>query len=230
MNVDDLPVEEDWYMFPDQFDSRIRLFTDMIVTRTLARTSLSANRLTILGSVMIFGSIYLLASGAFFWAGCLILSASIFDMLDGAVARVKNEISRFGAFLDSTLDRYSEAFVFFGLLLYYHQVSHASNELVLIYITIAGSFLISYIRARAEALGFDCKVGLLERPQRIILVVVGLLLGWISIMLWILAILTHVTALQRLIYVWRQSQIEKTNHHSSGPNRTSAQESARLLR
>jgi CDP-diacylglycerol---glycerol-3-phosphate 3-phosphatidyltransferase len=216
-------------MFPGQFNQRVRLFTDMIVTKTLARTSLSANLLTILGTVMIFGSIYLLASGAFFWAGCLILSASIFDMLDGAVARVKGELSRFGAFLDSTLDRYSEAFVFFGLLLYYQRASYSSNEVVLIYIAIIGSFLISYTRARAEALGFDGKVGLLERPQRVILVVLGLLLGWISIMLWVLAILAHITALQRLIYVWRQSQSEKTNHHSSGPNRTSAHESARLL-
>jgi CDP-diacylglycerol--glycerol-3-phosphate 3-phosphatidyltransferase len=94
---------------------------------------------------------------------------------------------------------------------------------------IVGSFLVSYVRARAEGLGFDAKVGLLERPQRIIILVVGLLLGWISIMLWILAVLTHITALQRIIYVWRQSQIEKTNHHSSGPNRTSAHKSARLL-
>jgi CDP-diacylglycerol--glycerol-3-phosphate 3-phosphatidyltransferase len=216
-------------MFPERFDTKIRLCTDIIVTRTLAHTSLSANLLTVLGSVMIFGSIYLLASGAFFWAGCLILGASIFDMLDGAVARVKNERSRFGAFLDSTLDRYSEAFVFFGLLLYYQRVSHSSSEIVLIYMAVIGSFLISYIRARAEALGYDCKVGLLERPERIIIVVLGLLLGWVSIMLWILAVLTHITALQRLIYVWRQSQSEKTNHHSSGSNRTSAHESARLL-
>ena len=216
-------------MVSEQFDSKVRLCTDMVVTRTLARTSLSANVLTVLGTVMIFGSIYLLASGAFFWAGCLILCASIFDMLDGAVARVKNEMSRFGAFLDSTLDRYSEASMFFGLLLYYQRVSHISNEIVLIYIAIIGSFLISYMRARAEALDFDCKVGLLERPGRIVLIVLGLFSGWISIMLWILAVLTHITALQRLIYVWRQSQSEKTNHHSSGPNRTSAQESARLL-
>ena len=114
-------------MVPEQFDSKVRLCTDMIVTKTLARTSLSANVLTVLGTVMIFGSIYILASGAFFWAGCLILCASIFDMLDGAVARVKNEMSRFGAFLDSTLDRYSEAAMFFGLLLYYQHVSHISN-------------------------------------------------------------------------------------------------------
>ena len=178
---------------------------------------------------MILGSIYLLASGAFFWAGCLILGASIFDMLDGAVARVKNETSRFGAFLDSTLDRYSEAFVYFGLLLYYQQTIHSSYEIILIYTSVIGSFLVSYIRARAEALGFDCKVGLLERPERIILVVLGLLSGWTSVMLWALAILTHITALQRLIYVWRQSQEGETDHHSSGPKATSAQKSARLL-
>jgi len=216
-------------MFPEQLDARVRLWTDMVVTKTLARTSLSANVLTVLGSVMIFGSIYLLASGAFFWAGCLILGASVFDMLDGAVARVKNETSRFGAFLDSTLDRYSEAFMFFGLLLYYQRPSHPSNEIALIYTSVIGSFLVSYIRARAEALGFDCKVGLLERPRRIILLVLGLLSGWILVMLWTLAILTHITALQRLVYVWRQSQEGETDQHSSGPKPASAHKSARLL-
>src|SRR5215216_439857 len=123
-----LPVEEEELMLPEQFDTKVRLCTEILVTRTLARTSLSANLLTVVGSFLILGSIYLLAIGAFFWAGSLILAASIFDMLDGAVARVKNETSQFGAFLDSTLDRYSEGFMLFGLLLYYQQISHSSHE------------------------------------------------------------------------------------------------------
>ena len=215
-------------MLPEQFDTKVRLCTEMLVTKTLARTSLSANLLTILGSVLILGSIYLLAIGAFFWAGSLILAASVFDMLDGAVARVKKETSLFGAFLDSTLDRYSEGFILFGLLLFFHRTAPHSTNILLIYAAVVGSFLISYIRARAEALGYKCKVGLLERPERIILIVAGLLSGWVSAMLWLLVALSHLTALQRVVYVWRQSQDAKSASNTT--NKPSSHKPARILR
>lgn len=213
-------------MLPEQFDTKVRRCTEMLVTRTLARTSLSANLLTVLGSALILGSIYLLAIGAFFWAGSLILAASVFDMLDGAVARVKHETSPFGAFLDSTLDRYSEGFILFGLLVFFHRTAPLSTNILLIYAAVVGSFLISYVRARAEALGYECKVGLLERPERIILIVVGLLSGWVSIMLWLLAVLTHFTALQRVVYVWRQSR----SADSSATSSNSSHKPSRILR
>lgn len=193
-------------MLPQWLATKIRYYVGVGVAKTLGRTSLSANILTLVSPLLILGSVWLLASGTFFWAGCLILFASSFDMLDGALARAKNEESRFGAFLDSTLDRYSEVLIFFGLLLYYHQAATDSFDILLIYIAMTGSLLISYTRARAESLGFDCKVGLLERPERIILIVGGLLTGWMSVILWVLAILTYITAVHRLLHVWWQSR------------------------
>ena len=193
-------------MLPKWLDVKIRHITGVIVAKTLGRTSLTATELTLIGFALIVGSVWLLATGAFFWAGCLILFASIFDMLDGALARAKNEESEFGAFLDSTLDRYSEVCIFFGLLVYYYQNMPGAIEVILVFVAGVGSLLISYTRARAESLNFDGKVGLLERPERIIMIVFGLCTGWISIILWALAILTHLTALQRIVYVWRQSR------------------------
>ncbi|HEU5012954.1 MAG TPA: CDP-alcohol phosphatidyltransferase family protein [Roseiflexaceae bacterium] len=187
----------------------------MVVGQTLGRTRLTPSKVTVAGFVLVAGAVWLLAIGAFRWAGCLIALASSFDMLDGALARAKNEASRFGAFLDSTLDRYSEAFVFFGLLLYYEQTAPGSTEVRLIYLAVIGSLLISYARARAEALGFECKVGLLERPERIVLIVFGLLTGWMWLTLWALAILTHITAIQRIYHVWRQGgATSKSAKHS----------------
>jgi CDP-diacylglycerol--glycerol-3-phosphate 3-phosphatidyltransferase len=196
-------------MLPYWLDIKIRQLTGKLVSKTLSRTALSANELTLLSFVLNLGAVWLLAAGVFFWAGCLILFASCFDMLDGALARAKNEESRFGSFLDSTLDRYSESLIFFGLLLYYHQVAPKSQEILLIYAAITGSLLVSYVRARAESKNFDCKVGVLERPERIIIITFGLITNWMYIVLWILAILTHVTAIQRFIYVWWQSRRDK---------------------
>lgn len=192
-------------MLPESFTTEVRRISSAVVHQTLGRTRLTPSKVTVAGFVLITGAVWLLAIGAFRWAGCLILLASSFDILDGALARAKNEASRFGAFLDSTLDRYSEAFVFFGLLLHYERNAPGSTEVWLIYLAVSGSLLISYARARAEGLGFECKVGLLERPERVVLIVFGLLTGWMYLTLWALAILTHVTAVQRIFHVWRQS-------------------------
>ncbi len=196
-------------MLPDWFNARVRQLTTSLAAQTLSRTRLTATDITVAGLVLISGSVWLLASGLFLWAGLLIALASAFDMLDGALARAKNETSRLGAFLDSTLDRYSEAVIFLGLLLYYLRTQPDSTNVTLIYVAIVGSILVSYVRARAEGLGFDCKVGLLERPERIILIVFGLLTGLMPVTLWVLAVLTHVTALQRMIHVLRQGRAEQ---------------------
>lgn len=195
-------------MLPEWLNERIRKGTTAFVTNTLTHTRLTATEITVAGLVLISGSVWLLATGQFVWAALLITLASAFDMLDGALARAKNESSRIGAFLDSTLDRYSEAVIFLGLLLYYIRLQPDSTGVTLIYVTIVGSILVSYVRARAEGLGFDCKVGLLERPERIILIVFGLLTGWMLPVLWLMAVLTHITALQRMIHVLRQGRNE----------------------
>lgn len=196
-------------MLPENLTARIRQFNTALVSKTLSHTRLTATEITVAGLVLIAGSVWLLATGHFVWGGLLIALASAFDMLDGALARAKNESSRLGAFLDSTLDRYSEVFIFLGLLLHYLRDQPDPTIVTLIYVATAGSILVSYVRARAESLGFDCKVGLLERPERIILIVFGLLTGWMALVLWALAIFTNVTALQRIVHVLRQGRAEQ---------------------
>jgi CDP-diacylglycerol---glycerol-3-phosphate 3-phosphatidyltransferase len=201
-------------MFSKAFNERVRRATGALVSKTLARTPLTASELTVLSPILTLAAVWLIASGNFFFGGLVVAFASSFDMLDGALARAKNEVTQFGSFLDSTLDRYSDLLIFLGLLLHYEFVAPNSVNIVLIYVATTGSLLISYIRARAEALGYDCKVGILERPERIILIVLGLLTGWMTLVLWVLAIFTHVTALQRFIHVWGQSRAQRVKKSS----------------
>jgi CDP-diacylglycerol--glycerol-3-phosphate 3-phosphatidyltransferase len=187
---------------------RVRKLTNGIVTpiaRAIARTGISPNALTIAGFLMHLGIAYVLAKGWFFWGGLCILFASAFDGLDGAVARVSNRTSRFGAFLDSNLDRFSEALMYFGLLLYYMNHGTTVNT-VLVYATIIGSLMVSYARARAEGIGVECKEGLLSRFERLAILVIALILGVVPLALWVLAILTNLTAFQRMYYVYRKTE------------------------
>jgi CDP-diacylglycerol--glycerol-3-phosphate 3-phosphatidyltransferase len=158
------------------------------------------------------------AQGFLLAAGLLVLFAGIFDMFDGAMARVSNTATTFGAFLDSTLDRYSESIILFGLLYYALQRPLLHDTLwplapeqqwmiALIFIAVVGSLMVSYAKARAEGLGLECKTGLLARPERVVILALGLLLsGFIpAALLWalaLLAIFSNVTAIERIIYVW----------------------------
>ncbi len=135
--------------------------------------------------------------------GLLIIAGSLFDMLDGISARVNNKVTKFGAFLDSLLDRYSDAFLFLSIAWYsVRQNNHAGVFLSLG--TLIGAFLISYARARAEGLGESCSKGIMERPERIMLLMFATLTGWINPVLWIMLILTHFTVFQRAYHVWKQ--------------------------
>ena len=127
------------------------------VWRIVGKTGVSPNTLTIFGFCINFGVAWLISQGHFVYGGILILVAGIFDLLDGAVARMMNKVSKFGALLDSTLDRYSEGVVLFGLLWYYasRQNVDYKPECLLIFATIVGSVLVSYVRARAEGLSLD---------------------------------------------------------------------------
>lgn len=174
----------------------------------LARLGFTPNTLTLIGFLMNVTVAVILSQGEMRWGAVAFFLASAFDGLDGTLARRLNRVSRFGAFLDSTVDRLSEAAVFLGLLVWYTGQG-AKQEIVLIYATIVGSLMVSYLRARAEGLGMDCKVGLLTRLERFIVLFVGLLLGQVTITLWIMAFLTNFTALQRLVYVWRRSEAEE---------------------
>jgi len=169
----------------------------------LARTGLTPDMASIIGLVINGAVAVVLASGRFGLGGLLLLVAAPFDMLDGALARASGTGSNYGAFLDSMLDRCSEVALFFGLLWHiHHDPTHAMVRALLVYACVTGSLLVPYARARAEALGFDNEVGILARPERVVGLGAFLLFGWTDVILWLIAILTYVTALQRLLHVW----------------------------
>lgn len=172
----------------------------------LARTRLSPNVFTVLGLLLNLVVAAVIASGNLVAGGILALAAGAFDMLDGAVARVTNRVTRFGGFFDSTLDRYSEAVVYGGVLVYLLRSDAATVPIVLVYVTVVGSIMVSYARARAEAAGIKAEVGLFARPERVILLAAFLIASRPVWALWILAILTNLTTLQRILHVWQATR------------------------
>jgi len=165
------------------------------------RISINPNSLSITGFLVTLIASYVLSFNLSV-GGLLVLAGGAFDVLDGVVARTNGKSSRFGAFLDSVLDRYSDAAVL--LAVGWNLAGHGDyTGLMLALGTMVGAFLISYTRARAEGLGVNCKYGLMERPERIVLISFGAVAGLIGPVLWILLVLTHFTALQRIRHVWR---------------------------
>jgi CDP-diacylglycerol--glycerol-3-phosphate 3-phosphatidyltransferase len=180
----------------------------------LARLGLTPNMLTVLGLLLNVGVAAVIATGRAELGGVLLLVASAFDMLDGAVARATGNVTKFGGFLDSTLDRYSEIVVFLGLLIYLLNTPDWRIGSILTFIAATGALMISYARARAEAAGASASVGLVPRPERVILLAVFLIIGKPLWALWALAILTHATALMRIVHVWNLSTREPQDAHS----------------
>jgi CDP-diacylglycerol--glycerol-3-phosphate 3-phosphatidyltransferase len=188
----------------------------------LRDTGVTPNEITLTGFILTGVSALILGNGNFRVGGWLLFGAAMFDMLDGALARITDQSSTFGAFLDSTLDRYSESVTFFALAFFYSRQPNARTELVLIFAILVGSLMVSYVKARAEALKVECKAGWLQRPERLFLLIVGLIFGWIAPILWALAIFTNFTALQRIYEVyWRlqlgrpaTKKLVKTNDNS----------------
>jgi CDP-diacylglycerol---glycerol-3-phosphate 3-phosphatidyltransferase len=133
--------------------------------------------------------------------GVIALVASIFDMLDGRVARLRGRETKFGAYLDSTMDRYSDMLLYMGLLILYARLER-NGLMVLVWVAAFGSFMTSYARARAESLIPRCPVGLMERPERVVLIIAGALLNRMVAVLWVIAILSNVTAIQRIVYTY----------------------------
>ncbi|MFQ6058895.1 MAG: CDP-alcohol phosphatidyltransferase family protein [Anaerolineae bacterium] len=179
------------------------------LARLVGRTGITPTGLTVAGFVFNVGVAWLLAMGHHRLGGPLVLLAGLFDSLDGTLARLTDRATPFGAFLDSTLDRFSEAALYFGLLYFY--VRHGSHrEIFLIYLTIVGSLLVSYTRARAEGLAIECKVGLFTRFERVLVLALGLFLGQMFLALAILALGSNLTALQRMVHVWRETRGQRT--------------------
>ncbi len=172
------------------------------LARGLAKTGLTPNGITMIALFLNAVAAAGVAMGYLTVGGILVMLFGAFDTLDGALARVTGKSTVFGAFLDSTLDRYSEAFVYFGLLVLFSLNGDVQGSL-LVYAVLVGSLMVSYTRARAEGLDLKCEVGLLPRPERIILLGLGLIVNQVIIVLWILAVLTNITAVQRIIHVWR---------------------------
>ena len=176
-------------------------FFDNAFSSLAKKTYISPNALTVTGFLITILAALTLPYNLF-WGGIFILIGGFFDMFDGIIARVHNRQTDFGAFLDSVLDRYSDSFLFTGLA-YYFYLNGSMTGASLTLGTMIGALLISYTRARAEGLGKACKVGIMERPERIIMMTFGVLTGWILPVIWIMFVLTHVTVLQRIQHVRR---------------------------
>ena len=176
--------------------------------------SLNPNWFTTVGFFLSILTAVLFGMGKIPLAGALILLAGTFDIIDGRVARATNRVTKFGALYDSTLDRYAEVMIFFGLAYYYVEHNYLLRS-VSVSVAIGGSLMVSYIRARAEGLNFECKVGIMQRPERIVLLGIGSLLVPIftrinpdyalyplDTAIIVIAILSNFTAIQRLYHVW----------------------------
>ena len=181
--------------------------TDPIVG-ILSKSGITPNALTFINLALNIGAAYVIATGHFIIGGVLVLVAGLFDLLDGALARFTKQTTKFGAILDSVADRISEAAIFCGLLVWYIPQQTTSLEIVLIFVVLIGSFLVSYIRARAEGLGWQCQVGLFTRAERVIVLAIGLLINQIFIVLCVLVVFVFFTVVQRLVYLWKQSKIK----------------------
>jgi len=178
------------------------------VVRILSKSGITPNALTFINLALNIVAAYVIATGHFLLGGVLVLVAGLFDLLDGALARFTKQTTRFGAILDSVADRISEAAILCGLLIWYIPQEEASLEIVLIFVVLIGSFLVSYIRARAEGLGWQCQVGLFTRAERVIVLAIGLLINQIFIALCVLVIFVFITVAQRLVYLWKQGKFK----------------------
>lgn len=161
------------------------------------------NHLTILGLLVTLVAAVFLALGLWFVAGVTIIIGGLCDLLDGAVARSQGRATTFGAFLDSVIDRYSDFALFIGIFFYYASIGRP-YLMLLASLAAMGSFLVPFTRARAETIIPSCKVGIMERPERIILLACGALFNLMVYALWVLAILTHITVIQRIIYTRKE--------------------------
>lgn len=189
-------------MVSTRFSSRVRDRIG-IVGRIVAKTNLTPNTITVIGLFLNIVVATIIATGNLVLGGVLLLIAGAFDAVDGAVARETNQVSKFGAFFDSTLDRYADAVVLGGLLVYIVNNDLGAVATFLTFVTLVGSLMISYTRSKAEGLGIRGDVGLAQRAERVVILSVALLLSQPVWGLWVLAILTQLTVVQRVVHVWR---------------------------
>lgn len=176
------------------------------IGKGIAAIGLTPNSVTIIGSIVTLYAGWLISQGNYRTGGVMALVAGVFDSLDGAVARARGGSQR-GAFLDSTLDRFSDAVLLAALI----WSAHDSRTVVALAVAaMVFGFMTSYIRARAEGLGLECRVGIAERGERVIILSIGLITGLVSVSLGILVALSSLTVIQRFVHVWRQARADGT--------------------
>ena len=172
------------------------------VARALLRAHVRPNHLTLVGLGVSVLAACALAQGRLRVGAVLLALAGLFDFFDGSLARLANSVSAFGAFLDSVVDRYSDLVVLLGVVIYYHRAADATG-VFLTMLALVGTVMTSYTRARAQSIGVSCEVGLIERPERLILLIAGATFNLLTAALVALAVLANITALQRIVYTRR---------------------------
>ncbi|HKA50777.1 MAG TPA: CDP-alcohol phosphatidyltransferase family protein [Candidatus Dormibacteraeota bacterium] len=207
-------------MFTTRFQAWVRRNAQRLAL-FMGRLPITPNQVTVAGSLFTFGAAVLIGVGYLQWAGLVLAVSGTFDILDGALARATKRSYPYGAFLDSTFDRYSEGAVYIGLAVYFlgRRDSFMRWAVLACLLALAGSFLVSYVRARAQSLGFKCDSGIFARPERVVVTVAGLVIGgslgppvasWVLVgVVVLLAVLTNFTAVQRILEVWGQARAQR---------------------
>jgi CDP-diacylglycerol--glycerol-3-phosphate 3-phosphatidyltransferase len=187
------------------------------MVRGLASAGVHPNILTAIGVTINIACGVLFGFGEFFWAGIILIVANVFDMLDGNVARLSGNVTKFGSFLDSSLDRLSDMVVFLGIMIFYagNSPQHSIMNVFLAGVGMISSVMVSYTTARSEGLGVKANVGFLQRPERVVLLIIGALSSWdwnsnnffanrMSQVLWVLAVGSVWTVIHRMYYIWKE--------------------------
>src|SRR3989475_11876957 len=192
------------------------------IVRMLALTRINPNVLTLMGLVVNTYAAFLFGYATsenqrrmFFYAGLVIIGSGFFDLVDGRVARASNQVTRFGGFFDSVVDRYSDASLFFGLLVFYAR-GNRFFYVVLTALVMISAIMVSYARARAESLIGTCRVGFMERPERLVLLIIGALANRMAPVLWVIAVLSTITVIHRMYYTWQQTESVETTTAKAG--------------
>jgi CDP-diacylglycerol--glycerol-3-phosphate 3-phosphatidyltransferase len=175
------------------------------IVDALALAKIHPNVLTFVGLLINIWASWLFADGKMFAAGLVVVGASVFDMVDGRVARATSQVTKFGGFFDSVLDRYSDLALYVGLLVYYASINRFPY-IVLTAIVMTGSVMVSYTRARAENSIPTCKVGFMERPERVVLVIIGALFDRMAPVLWVISVLANLTVVHRMVFTWQEAK------------------------
>jgi len=195
-----------WQEYRTQVRKISTRYVESPAARLLEKMGLTPNQLTVIGLLLSTATAYLLSIGLFPAGGVLLILASALDMADGSLARLQGRASAVGALLDSTADRISEAAIFLGLLLFYIN-PRSISEVLLIFLALISSFMVSYLRARGEGLGVDCNVGVMTRPERVLALAAGLLMGQVFVALVVIAAFSFLTALHRFWHI--QNELSK---------------------